>query len=289
MLFRSFFVLFFLITWFIKNVTTSGCLIYPVEITCFDQLPWYSSDINYPVNAKMQSLDNEAWTKGWPDYKGETVTQEQYIKKFFWLETWVHGHGFLIIKKLSIFIFFIIALLFCLKKIPMKIANTNHLNDLKIQQKLLFLLTLSFFGILLWFLRFPVFRYGSSYLVIFLISIACLIAIILKLENKNNKIFYNYLKIFLILFFLFFGLKHFIRIYKNYEKKYTNFPWPQFHSSKQTDGIFKSDIIEINNLTYYMLRSVDGCGYSKSPCTPYELKNIILFKTNGYQFYNLKK
>jgi hypothetical protein len=284
------FILFFLLSWFIKNIIISGCLIYPVEITCFNQLPWYNSDINYPFSATIQSLDNEAWTKGWPDHKGEIVTQEQYVKKFFWLETWVRGHGLLIIKKLSIFIFFVFTFLIFLKKIPMKITDINYLNNIKITQKLLFLLTLSFFGILLWFLRFPVFRYGSSYFVIFLITLACLIANSLKLDNKNNKIFYKYLKFFLILFFLFFSLKHFIRIYKNYEKKYINSPWPQFHSSKQTDEIFKSDIIKINeNTIYYILRSIDGCGYNKSPCAPYELKNVILFETHGYKFYNLKK
>ncbi len=286
----NFFLFFFLLSWFIKNIFISGCLIYPVEMTCFDQLPWYTSDINYPFSAKIQSLDNEAWTKGWPDYRGAIVTQEQYVKKFFWFETWFQGHGLLIIKKLSIFIFFILTFLFCLKKIPMKITDINYLNNLKIKEKLLFLLILSFSGILLWFLRFPVFRYGSSYIVIFIITLSCLIATKLKLENKNNKIFYKYLKFFLILFFLFFALKHFIRIYKNYEKKYLNFPWPQFHSSKQTDGIFKSDIIKINDHTfYYILRSADGCGYSKSPCAPYELKNVILFEANGYKFYNLKK
>lgn len=286
----NFFLLFFLLSWFIKNIVTSGCLIYPVEITCFNQLPWYSSDINYPFSAKIQSLDNEAWAKGWPDYRGDIVTQEQYVKKFFWFETWVRGHGLLIIKKLSIFIFFIFSFLFFLKKIPIQITNIKYLNNLKLKQKLLFLLILSFFGILLWFLRFPIFRYGSSYLVIFLITLVCLIATSLRLENKNNKIFYKYLKFFLIIFFLFFTLKHFIRIHKNYGKKYINFPWPQFHSSKQTDGILKSDIIKINDHTiYYILRSTDGCGYSKSPCTPYELKNVILSKTNGYKFYNLKK
>jgi hypothetical protein len=286
----NFFILFFLLSWFIKNIVTSGCLIYPVEITCFNQLPWYTSDINYPFSAIIQSLDNEAWAKGWPDYRGDIITQEQYVKKFIWFETWVRGHGLSILKKLSIFIFFIFSFLLCLKKIPMKITYKNCLNNLKIKQKLLFLVTLSFFGILLWFLRFPIFRYGSSYLVIFLITLVCLIATSLKLENKNNKIFYRYLKFFLVLFFLFFTLKHFIRIHKNYEKKYINFPWPQFHSSKQTDGILKSDIIKINDHTfYYILRSADGCGYSKSPCTPYELKNVILFKTYGYKFYNLKK
>jgi hypothetical protein len=286
----NFFILFFLLSWFIKNIVTSGCLIYPVEITCFNQLPWYTSDINYPFSAIIQSLDNEAWAKGWPDYRGDIVTQEQYVKKFIWFETWVRGHGLSILKKLSIFIFFIFSFLLCVKKIPMKITYKNCLNNIKIKQKLLFLLTLSFFGILLWFLRFPIFRYGSSYLVIFLITVVCLIATSLKLENKNNKIFYKYLKFFLVLFFLFFTLKHFIRINKNYEKKYINFPWPQFHSSIQTDGILKSDVIKINDHTvYYILRSAEGCGYSKSPCTPYELKNVILFKTYGYKFYNLKK
>ena len=106
------------------------------------------------------------------------------------------------------------------------------------------------------------------------------------METKKNILF----QFFIIGLIYCFILKNFIRIYKNYEKKYINFPWPQFHSFKQSDGNFKSDIIKINDhIFYYILRSADGCGYSKSPCTPYELKNIILFKTNGYKFYNLKK
>ena len=102
----SIFSLFFIIIWFAKNIIISGCLIYPIEITCFDQLPWFSSDINFDFAPKIQSLENEAWTKGWPDYHGEQITQQYYVKKFFWLKTWFLGHGLLIIKKISIFIIF---------------------------------------------------------------------------------------------------------------------------------------------------------------------------------------
>ena len=34
---------FFLIAWFIKNILISGCLIYPVNVTCLNNLDWYSS------------------------------------------------------------------------------------------------------------------------------------------------------------------------------------------------------------------------------------------------------
>lgn len=284
------FSLFFLIIWFSKNIIISGCLIYPIEITCFDQLPWFSSDINFDFNPKIQSLENEAWTKGWPDYRGEPITQQHYVKKFFWFKTWFLGHGLLIIKKISIFIIFTFIFFLILKKFENN--NNNYYKKYKseIVNRLLFLFILSFSGILLWFFRFPVFRYGSSYLVIFIITIFTLLATKINLGNKSEKKLYKYIKFILILFFTLFALKHIVRIYKNYETNYINYPWPKFHSNRQIDGTFEITPIEINGtFAYYLLKSIDGCGYTMSPCAIRKLKNINFLIKNDYKFFNLVK
>jgi hypothetical protein len=111
-----------------------------------------------------------------------------------------------------------------------------------------------------------------------------------ELESKDDKIYYKYLKFFLIIFIVLFSMKHFARIYKNYSMKYINYPWPQFHSQKQNDGIFKSEPITNNGMvTHYLLKSDDGCGYSISPCGGYDIKKINFSVKRGYKFYNLVK
>ena len=286
----NFFSLFFITIWFAKNVIISGCLIYPIEITCFDQLPWFSSDLNFDFSPKIQALENEAWTKGWPDYRGELITQKDYVKNLFWLKTWLLGHGLLIVKKMSLFIIFVFIFFLILKKFENKNKNYRKSYNFKIKKKLLFLSLLSLCGILTWFFRFPVFRYGSSYFVIFIISIFSLLAAKINLENINIKIFGKYIKFALILFITLFTFKHLLRIYKNYDTNYINYPWPKFHSSRQIDEVFETEPIRINGIiAYYLLKSEDGCGYTISPCAIRELKKLNFFIINDYKFYNLLK
>jgi hypothetical protein len=286
----NFFSLFFLTLWFAKNIIISGCLIYPIEITCFDQLRWFSSDLNFDFSPKIQALDNEAWTKGWPDYRGEAIKQQDYIKNFMWFKTWFLGHGILILKKLLIFTIFSYIFFLILKKFINKGKKFYKPHLLEIKKKILFLSLVSFCGILIWFFRFPIFRYGSAYLVVFLISIFSLLAFKINLENINKKLFHKYLKFSLILFFTLFTLKHLLRIYKNYDTNYINYPWPKFHSSRQIDGVLEVIPIKIKEeILYYLLLSEDGCGYTISPCAIRELKELSFFTKNNYKFYNLKK
>ena len=44
--------------WLVKNLLVSGCLIYPVSLTCLDKLPF--SNIQ---KTKEVSLEGEAWAK----------------------------------------------------------------------------------------------------------------------------------------------------------------------------------------------------------------------------------
>jgi hypothetical protein len=127
-------------------------------------------------------------------------------------------------------------------------------------------------------------------LVIFIITIFTLLATKINLGNKSEKKLYKYLKFTLILFFTLFALKHIVRIYKNYDTSYINYPWPKFHSNRQIDETFEISPIEINGaFAYYLLKSVDGCGYTMSPCAIRKLKNINFLIKNNYKFFNLIK
>lgn len=272
------------ITWIVKNIIISGCIIYPVEITCFDRLDWFSNNPKDLIAASAQSLDNEAWTKGWPDYKGQPVTQEKYVDNFYWLQTWIDNHGLLIFKKLSIFFTIILILIFVLKKL-----NTNLISEkIKSSNAIYLIFFLSLICVLIWFIRFPVFRYGSSYLVVFLVSISTIIAIKYNIFQIEISKFQKYLNICIIIFFVLFSLKHTLRIYKNYFVLKNN-AWPKFPKLDDTINISRPILLS-GKFTYYLLKNnKDGCGYTSSPCTPFPMKNIYQKKINGYDFYLLKK
>lgn len=285
-LFNSFNILIIAIvtSWIIKNLITSGCIIYPIQITCFENLDWYTNNTKNNISSILQSLDNEAWTKGWPDYKGEYVTQERYVENFFWIKTWAFNHGFLILKKLSVFITIIFIICIILKN---KMTSKNLLK-VKTIKNLNILFFISLFCVIVWFTRFPVFRYGSSYIVVFIISISTLIATRYNLLEINKKKFQKFLNSCLIIFFVLFCFKHFLRIYKNYYRMDLNNAWPQFPMKKNDKNI--SEKIFINQkFVYYLLKDKDGCGYTSSPCTPYPIEdNIYLKSKKGYKFILIK-
>jgi hypothetical protein len=293
---KNIFIFLFLALYFIKNIIISGCILYPVEITCFDQLAWFSKNEVFAISPKVQSLDNEAWTKGWPDYRGVEVTQDIFVRKFFWLKTWLSFHGFLIFKKISIFVIYIFIIYLIIKKIDYKnkiITKTNKIKYIEIRGKIKFLLMISFLGTLIWFVRFPVFRYGSSYIVLFVIFSSILL--ITKNYQSNIKDL-NLLKFFnnsLLIIFLFFLTKNSIRIYSNFDFHYFDYPWPKIYSQNKdsknapilTDSIFLND-----KIVYYVnVTPNEGCGYSPSPCTSLKPNKIIFYEKNNYKFYNLQK
>ncbi len=273
-------ILSFFFIWFTKNLIVSGCLIYPIELTCFEQLKWLSNDVKFNISPKFQSLDNQAWSKGWSNYKGEKISREFYIKDFFWLKTWASIHGLLILKKLSVFFFLMCFLVFLFSRIEPKKFYIKK----KINKEIFFLTFLATLGILTWFLRFPLFRYGSSYIVLFITIITTIFFIKFGLDEKNAIKLKKFINFFLITFLLLFTLKHIVRINKNID----NTKWPSFNSKNYLHPEFKSDPVFIkNDILYYRNKGGFGCGYTSSPCTPYEVNDIILTIKKGYKFYYL--
>ena len=205
------YAIIFLFLWLTKNIITSGCLIYPVTRTCFSDLSWYSNSDKFMINSKIQSLDNEAWTKGWPDKKNSNITQQDYVKGFAWLPVWSAHHGLDILKKLSIFLIFLIIIdISILKSLKKKIYEKKKLFNAE-NKKLLYLIGVSFTGTLVWFLKFPVFRYGSSYIIIFFTSLNIFI-LRNYIRNVDLKEIIKFFKLFFFFIVLAFILKNILRI-----------------------------------------------------------------------------
>ena len=273
--------LLFFLTWIIKSIIITGCLIYPIENTCFKKLDYY--DLK---TTKETIFVSEAWAKGWvdQDQKQKVLKYQEYIKDFNWIETWKNKHLKKIYEKVVPFIVFLIIIFIFmlinqfLKKNEKLFLNINT-------KRLLALLIISIFFVILWFLKFPIYRYGSSFIILSMILIYALL--FRGLINNLRKKFYTFIIILGVTGFIF---KNSIKIYDNYNILYNDYPWPRIYSfnieENNLEKIFQK-INHNNNLVYYYSNQ-ELCMYSMSPCSNYLLKNLRKKKLFNYDYYFLK-
>lgn len=252
------FCFLFIILWTLKNILNTGCLIYPVDKTCVSSLVYYDE-----LETINQKISGEAWAKAWPENKNSNISQKDYIKNFKWIESWSEKHMKYIFNKLSVYIFILIIISIYLYKIKKKLSLKKE------NYKILVLTFISLTGIIFWFLKAPIYRYGYSYLVIFLFSIFYLL-IYEKFEYNLDKT----KKLFSRIFFISLILLIFIqmpRIVKNYNN---NQYWPNiFLKNKNNEIIEPTSYIKLSFIKIYYNNG--ECWYSASPCTNYDLNKII--------------
>ena len=223
-------------------------MLYPIKSTCLKNLSW--TNLN---KAKEVSIENEAWAKGWPDLnkKNSDLSIKDYSKSFNWVLTWGQNH---FIKILNIMVPYLSVLLiiFLLIKSKLKIFNLDKFFK--------YIIFISFLGILMWFLKVPVFRYGYSYLVLFISLFFSYFCCTISLKERSTYLFKGSM-IFLICIFTF---KNLNRIIFNNEK-YFDYPWPKIYSMSQDNVLKKQDSKIINGKEFYYTFT-NYCMYGNSPC-----------------------
>jgi len=262
----------FVVLWCFKNLINTGCLLYPIDITCFNNLDW-TANTGFHGNAKQVSEASEAWSKAWVDQKETSLNYRDYIDSFLWIKTWIKSHFFVIINKVAPLLFLIIILLLILTK--------NKNKNKKNTKSLLILLICLFFSILIWFLKYPIFRYGSSFIITFIVIIFIII-----FQNFSIKKNYKKLKILIIICFAFFIQKNLLRIL-NADKSYRYSPWPKIYSGKNNLNK-KYNVLKSGKTIILSAKDNKACYYSISICTHHvEIINDITIKMNqfGYIFY----
>ena len=266
---------FFLFLWFLKNILISGCAIYPASFTCINKLPWYNTENKNFIDANQISLESEAWAKNWNTYNKKQISlgknidkiesQKKYVKRFFWFKEWSNVHGLVILKKIAPFLILILILLILERKRAYKSNKKENDKLFKI------LLITNLIALLLWFIKFPIMRYGLAYIFIqfYLMSY-------LFIRNK----YFSKLKYIIILSIFVLISKNLIKIYNNFDKNI----YPIIY--KQTTYYEKNE----DNFVIYFTKNNGLCGYKKSPCTNYEqnLKNLEVKKFLNYRFFSLK-
>ena len=259
-----------LLTWFIKNILISGCAIYPLKNTCFTTLKW--TDIKTVEAAHMEA---EAWAKAWPQNINNNISMKEFSKNFNWVKAWSLIHLKYIIKTLVPFIVVIVFILIFLswKKKSKRDYDLIKLDD----QKYLILLIIGTLGVFSFFLKYPIYRYGYSYIILLFFII--LIKIFNKI-NYNNFLFAS--KIIFSICLITILSKQFLRIYINHDKR-DFVPSHVFIDTKDFNKKYKKFMLNDNFSVYF---SIGECHYGLAPCS-HNKENIINLKVQNDVTYNI--
>jgi hypothetical protein len=271
-IYRNTFPIIFLLLWLIKNIIISGCAIYPITLTCITYLPWL--DINA---TKAFSIESEAWAKAWPENNNPNLTMDIFIDNFNWIVAFSKKHLIYIFK---ITIPYVCALLFLYFFLINFNNRDNKIAFIKLSKFYWLTIITCLIGTIIFSVKFPLYRYGYSYLISLIILI-----LIYFLKNKiiEKKLIYACKFIFFTSIVIFFGKQAF-RIINNYQLSYIYKPWPKIYSFENNYSIITEKLYINDNFTYYFSKNGE-CMFSVPPCTNYKIKeNLVAKQVSGYTF-----
>ena len=257
-----------MISWLIKNYITTSCLAYPVEFTCISNSLYELQGLAKPANAAWLT---EIWAKGFVDHPNwNQLNLREYASSFNWIGTWASGHFVKIIEIVSplLFIILILTVYLFLKKDDYLIIKSKK--NLKNFYYFIFFANLT--GLFIWFYKAPIFRYGSFYIINFIILTYIFSLSYFYEFKKSNKL--KFFKSIFLISLIFFCTKNILRIENS---DHTIFP----KTSKKDDEFI---IYNNNNLKILKPKS-DTCYFTKSICSHEIPKNIGLKKFGNYKIY----
>tara|TARA_B110000483_G_scaffold228285_1_gene290959 strand:+ start:292 stop:1896 length:1605 start_codon:yes stop_codon:yes gene_type:complete len=262
----------FILLWLVKNILISGCFINSVEKTCINQFIWADK-----TETIKQNISAEVWAKDWPNRIDNTISQENYLKNFNWLSSWSRNHLTYILKILIPYIIFLLIIILLIKFNKKKSSKKKFLKDKK---KYYLIIIVSTIGTIAFLLKFPLYRYGYSYVITLIIFLTS--SLITKYDLVFVKRLFSYLIILSVTVLL--G-KQVQRIYNNYNIYNI---WPNIYSFSP-----KITNLELNEkkigLNYKIFISKKECMYSKAPCTNSFKTNISQKEKYGYDIIYIKK
>ncbi len=227
---------------FLTFFFNTGCIIYPLEFTCFENYSW-----SIPKN-NVKDMNNwyELWSKAGATPNIRVSNPEIYIKGLNWVDGWIDRYFF---NKVSDFLlgitFLSIIILFVFRK-------NLHLSNFKHQKKYIYFTYLIILILVIeWFFNHPALRYGG-YSIIALLFIMPLSLIINDKKKDYSNLNKKVISLILITI-LIFSFRNIHRL--NKEIKQYNYKPFIISFYNLTNDHFRIDnsmkeIIKINNLCF---------------------------------------
>jgi hypothetical protein len=243
-----------------KNFLITGCFLYPVKFTCFENFSWSLS------HKEVDRLYNhyQLWSKGGMAPNYITDNPDSYIKGFNWVKGWIDIYFF---TKVTDFLIGMVLILIITNIIFYSKSKTKLMRTKKVFLILLILFMLFFE----WFYNHPDLRYGGYCIVVAI----CFIIFSIKFSSYQIDIKKLYRKfIFLIILsLLILFIRNSFRI-KEEVKKYNYQPLQHSGFIFEENHYFRANKI-FNNL----IQNYKVCVLGNSICDESLKKKI------GYNYY----
>ena len=212
-IFPSIFICFiFSFVWLMQQFIYSSCFIPFFEFTCIKSTIWYQDGLSHALNVVTGAVN-----KSFNQYTG-LLTKEEYLSNLNWFSTWFKRNKIEFSEHLAAFIVpALVLFLMNYKKINIFDLKKNIFENKKIYSYSVTVLV-AFLGLLVWFLKSPVIRFGIPYL-----FIICLFIVFFIFKNfyKEKKL-YGVSVVFILC--IFFNLTKNVTRIKNSEFKFDYFP-----------------------------------------------------------------
>ena len=110
---KNIFLFFLIFCWLLKNIIISGCIVFPITISCFDFFDWNAAD-----TAKEMSTSAMAW------HRQPFAGREPLFNNNWFFEYWIKTYDTMILSILSlIFLIFILNFILVFFKDKKKLLN----------------------------------------------------------------------------------------------------------------------------------------------------------------------
>jgi len=227
----------------IINFINTGCIIYPISITCNYNLIW---TIHFD-EIKLMNQWYELWSKGGAAPNFGVSNPSEYIQNFNWIKNWINIYFFNHVSDFLLGLFFLILCSYL-------ILNKNNETYKKkiINTKYFAIYLLIIFLFIEWFFKHPALRYGGYHLValLFFIPFSFFLA---KNAKSDEKIILR-IVFFILLVFIIFFLRNINRIY-NQSIKYNYKPFLYSSFNKNFESYYIYD--QINKIKVCYSKNID--------------------------------
>ena len=194
------------ILWLFQNYIISGCLIWPIEKTCF---------INND-KALFETYLIESFAKG-------DIDTSIDVSGFKWIETWFKNHINKIIETYLVFflIFSVPIIFFLIRSFDFRKNIFNYIVNIFKKKNYIILFLIIILSNIVWFINAPAYRFGIFYNLTLLIFILLPFWKYLFENNLNfSKKYFTYLFIFVCIYFTINNISK----YKWYSERYNIWP-----------------------------------------------------------------